>query len=417
MRTWLAIAARTGIAALLLGLLTTASLGVSWAADEHEELLQVVDADRYFSPNSDGVSDRSRVVFRLAERAYVSVLVRDRDGRAVARRALGVLPARRHVFRWDGRRSSGRVLPDAAYRVILHATASEQTGRVVTATSLVTEPDHGRLVLSRPVVYPAATAVVDSLSAVYVRADYSEEIRRYWRSYFDRPMGLVARLRITGPDGRRVVDARRFGYRPTFSWSARDQGDRPLSPGEYALRLSITDEAGNHRTILRTVEVSGAQLAPRVWTATLPAALVEQGAPPVYDPGCMDCGAGCGPGASERYPGGLSFQQPCTSFGYFAARYFGASPPFPLGPVDTFRVTATGGPTAPGDTDIAHFDTQIMGPGDATVSTRWQAVDLTGYPYLPEARHPMTWAVSTSDENDYDIASFTLEYRYYAPTG
>jgi hypothetical protein len=76
----------------------------------------VVDADRYFSPNADGVSDRSRVAFRPADRAYVSVLVRDRDGRAVARRALGVLPARRHVFGWDGRGSSGRILPDAVYR-------------------------------------------------------------------------------------------------------------------------------------------------------------------------------------------------------------------------------------------------------------------------------------------------------------
>ena len=27
----------------------------------------------------------------------------------------------------------------------------------------------------------------------------------------------------------------------------------------------------------------------------------------------------------------------------------------------------------------------------------------------------MSWAVSTSQGNDYDIASFTLEYRYYVP--
>ena len=27
----------------------------------------------------------------------------------------------------------------------------------------------------------------------------------------------------------------------------------------------------------------------------------------------------------------------------------------------------------------------------------------------------MSWAVSTSQENDYDISSFTLEYRYYVP--
>ena len=77
--------------------------------------------DRYFSPNGDGVSDRTRVTFRLDDRAYVSVLVRDRHGKAVRRAALGVLEAGRHVWRWDGRSNAGRVLPDAYYRVILSA--------------------------------------------------------------------------------------------------------------------------------------------------------------------------------------------------------------------------------------------------------------------------------------------------------
>ena len=84
-------------------------------------------------------------------------------------------------------------------------------------------------------------------------------------------------------------------------------------------------------------------------------------------------------------------------------------------PVDAFRVTATGGPTTPGDSDIAHFDGLVLGPGDAAATTPWQAVDLDSYPYLPEAERPITWAVSTSEENDYDVASFTVEYRYYAP--
>ena len=55
-----------------------------------------------------------------------------------------------------------------------------------------------------------------------------------------------------------------------------------------------------------------------------------------------------------------------------------------------------------------------MGPGDATVSTPWRPVDLTHHPYLPDARQPVNWGFSTAN-NNYDLASFTVEYRYYTP--
>jgi hypothetical protein len=56
-----------------------------------------------------------------------------------------------------------------------------------------------------------------------------------------------------------------------------------------------------------------------------------------------------------------------------------------------------------------------MGPGDVTVSTPWQPVELDDYPYLPDRTQPVTWSVSTDTENDYDIATFTVEYRSYVP--
>jgi hypothetical protein len=84
------------IGALLLGLLSSflvagpATGPAAGAAAAPDELLQLVDHDAYFSPNGDGASDRARVVFRLNHRAYVTVLVRDGDGTAVRRAALGV---------------------------------------------------------------------------------------------------------------------------------------------------------------------------------------------------------------------------------------------------------------------------------------------------------------------------------------
>jgi hypothetical protein len=164
------------------------------------------------------------------------------------------------------------------------------------------------------------------------------------------------------------------------------------------------------------VEVSASHLAEQVLTKTIAAASAESGYGPVYDPSCLGCGEVCGPVASDRFPGGLSFRRPCPGgFGYATVRYFGATPPVPPAPVDSFRVTASGGPTTPGDTDVASFGGQTMGPGDVTVTTSWYQVDLLHHPYLPDASKPVTWEVSTGGDNSYDVASFTVEYRYYAP--
>ena len=191
------------------------------------ELLRLADRDRFLSPNGDHVSDRARFELRLDERAYVSVQVRDREWQVASRVRLGVLPAGRHVWHWDGRSSSGKVLPDGRYALVLRAWGGERTGRVTTFAEVLTVPDAGKLVLSRPVVYPAATAVDDSLDVVYVRAGYQEEIRQYWM-YYGMPVQLRSRLVISGSDGERVLDARWRGYRPAFSWSARSDSGQPL---------------------------------------------------------------------------------------------------------------------------------------------------------------------------------------------
>ena len=160
--------------------------------------------------------------------------------------------------------------------------------------------------------------------------------------------------------------------------------------------------------------VSDAQLTERLWTVTIPAASADHGPGPVYDPSCLGCGEVCGPVPSDRFPGGLSFRQPC-SFGYAAVEYFAAAPTRRPRSVDAYRVSATGGPSTPGDSDVA----QLRRPrprswgrdrDDAVGARRPRRLSVP-----PDARRPMSWAVSTSQENDYDISSFTLEYRYYVP--
>jgi hypothetical protein len=402
----------TLLVALLASLFVTTP--VAGAGPPRAELLDLVHRDLYFSPDGDGVSDRSRVQFRLERRAYVTALVRDIHGTTVRRAVLGSLDAGRHVWRWNGRSTTGRQVPDGSYRVILRASGGNRTARAVTGVHVATEPDAGRLVLSRDTVYPAADVTVDSLSVAYVRASWSEDDRLYWFYYSDRPIRLTARFVVVDSEGDKVLSRTSTKYTPRLSWTARDAAHEPLAPGTYTLWVKVTDEAGNARTFRRPVVVSAAQLSERVWMATIPAASADPGSGPVYDPSCLGCGEVCGPVPSDRFPGGLSFRQPC-SFGYAAVAYFAAAPPVVPAPVDAFRGTATGGPTTPGDTDTAGFAGLVMGPGDATVTTPWLDVDLDSYPYLPDAERPIGWRVSTSDQNDYDIASFTVEYRYYVP--
>ena len=219
------------------------------APPDEPELLRLADRDRFLSPNGDRVSDRARFELRLDERAYVSVQVRDREWQVASRVRLGVLPAGRHVWHWDGRSSSGTgaarrpLCPGAATHGAVNARAGSTT-----FAEVLTVPDAGKLVLSRPVVYPAATAVDDSLDVVYVRAGYQEEIRQYWM-YYGMPVQLRTRLVISGSDGERVLDARWRGYRPAFSWSARSDSGQPLPAGTYRLRLTVRDAVGNVRTI------------------------------------------------------------------------------------------------------------------------------------------------------------------------
>jgi hypothetical protein len=388
------------------------------AVGEPTPLVVAGDNDLYFSPDGDGKQDRARFEFSLSRTSAVRVLIRDDRERLVRNERLGSLEPGRHLWRWNGESTAGRVLPDGDYVIVVRAWSRQRSGEAWTATRIVTVPDAGRVVLSRPVVYPAATAVYDRLAVSYIRARYyvdEAEFPGYSEEVLP-PTPLRTRLVIKAPDSERVQVSYRRAYRPSFFWSARDEEGNPLPPGTYALRVTVRDPVGHVRTIRRSVEVSSAQLAEQVWTATIPAATTSPGSAPVYDPHCLGCGESCGPVPSERFAGGLSFRQPCSIFTYWPARaYFGARAPVRPAPVDSFRVTATGGPTTPGETDVANFDGIPMGPGDVAVSTPWTPVEPTRHPYLPDARQPMNWGFSTSMDNNYDVASFTVEYRYYAP--
>ena len=136
------------------------------AAGEPVVLVALDGQDLYFSPNGDGTYDRARFEFSLSKRSAVRILVRDDRQRLVRSVRLGSLNAGRHVWRWDGQSSTGKVLPDGEYEVSVRAWSGEHSAQAGWGTQIVQVPDPGRAVLTRPVVYPSATSVADRLAIV-----------------------------------------------------------------------------------------------------------------------------------------------------------------------------------------------------------------------------------------------------------
>ena len=313
------------------------------------------------------------------------------------------------MWRWDGRSNAGRVL---ARRLLPRGPAGLGGERHDPAVDQRRRRDRARRRSAGPQP-PDRLPRCDSGRgqprdvATCARAGPSED-RLYGVYYGDRPIRLTARLVVVDADGEKVLDApaRRVSGRHATPRTVRSSA-APTPAG------SVTDEAGNRVDPAQTVTVSDAQLAERCWTATIPAASADPvrtaGLRPVVHWAAARC---CGPVPSDRFAGGLSFRQPCT-LRLRRRRVLRAAPP-DVRPGRRLPRHRHRRSDDAGCTDIAHLERARPRPGtrrdDAlgvastwtpTRTCRTQASDELG--------------VSTSDENDYDIASFTVEYRHYVP--
>lgn len=363
------------------------------------------------SPDGDRRRDTADVGFALAEPAAVSVVVR--RGHDVVRGPvrLGRLSTGPHHWWWDGRNDAGRVVRDGHYRVMLRATAGAQPAAAEVAAVVDTRAPRGSVVTTRPTVYPRATLVDDRVEIVFLTRGWSAYDQEYGSL---RP--LRAALRIRDAHGRTVLEATRHSVTPQFAWAADRPDDSPLPAGDYSARLRVADPAGNRRTWVTPLHVSNSQLVEEVWSSTVSAGLAG-GYEPYYG-GCNGCGDFCAPVDSTRFPGGLSFA-PCRDFGLWTARYFASGVPFAAAPVDSYRVTATGGatsPLVPAEARLVVGEREAVPIlGEGSTSSPWIGVDLDHQPYLPDLASPVVWYFSTDVPRSYDVASFTIEYRHFVP--
>lgn len=412
-------------ALVVIGAVVPANVAPAKAVDAHgaDDFVRI-EMDRYglfFSPDGDGDHDRAVIRFSTDQRATLALRIKDRHGKVRGPISLGTSRAGRHVWRWDGRDNAGKRVADGAYAVLVRTVAGGASGSAYMTLQVRTRPDAGALVAGRSTVYPKARIVDDRVQLVYQRQGYDE----FDADYPEDAGGLLklrAVLVVRDSAGHAVFRAASKRYVPRFEWGGTDDG-KVLPAGKYRGRVRVTDGIGNVRVLRKTLRVSHKQLVEEVWTRSVAAAQASGYAGPTYDPGCLGCGEYCAPEPSTRYPGGLSFPA-CDLQGSGAptAKFFTADLPFREAPVDTYRLSSTGGPTTPGASDRGRLSAGLAEgvdtlQGDGTATTGWAVVDLTRYPYLPGGLRPVQWAFSTLYPQSYDVASFTIEYRHYVPAG
>lgn len=359
---------------LILGLVLGVCLLVPAPAVGADPLVRVGPIGKTaFSPNGDGRADTVPVPFRLAERAHVTVLVRPL-GRVID---LGVRDAGRHRWHWDGAGA-----PNGAYRLVVRAsTESGRTGRDVRWAEI----DRGeslaavRVRMTRPTVHPE-TPGKDDVIVVHSTKE-----------------GNATGVTLRDAAGAVVL---RDDFRQWWTWDGAG-----LPVGEYDATFSLTDKFGNRRAIERILRVSGEALVQETWSTTVDAGSVERF--PSSD---------CAPRPSTRFPDGVTVPSAGCHNGFFIPRF---DLPVPMDPDVSYRLTVAGGPTESGSGDGAFVVVRDVNDiletptpvGDTTTTSDWGAP----HPYLwDRPAEPVGW-VRTTGGASYDVATVTLELRYWTP--
>ena len=183
--------------------------------------------DRRFSPTCDCASGTARLRIRFRKADAVDADIVDRAGGRVLRLASDLrVPRGDTTFSWDGRDSTGAVVPDGRYRLQLHLERQRRTIVVPTTVIVDTKAPRVRVLdVSRSTISPNGDGVNDRVRVTY-RA------------------GSKARP-ILSANGEVVVRGKaRTAGRAQLQWNGRIDGE-PAPPGEYRLTLQVRDLAGN----------------------------------------------------------------------------------------------------------------------------------------------------------------------------
>jgi peptidoglycan/xylan/chitin deacetylase (PgdA/CDA1 family) len=181
-----------------------------------------------FSPDGDGQQDTTTFTVSSNEPALVTVRLLDPSGTERRRWSADLTAPGTIALEWDGT-VDGAVLPDATY-----ALESSATDRAVLSShrSAIVIIDTEAPATSWRSISPEPASALGPLSFRFRSSDRAADLRATIE-VLDR-MGLVARHEVAVGPGNRDV-----GWRPLY------RKRRPLLPGLYRARLTVTDDAGN----------------------------------------------------------------------------------------------------------------------------------------------------------------------------
>ncbi|MDQ1699012.1 MAG: serine protease, partial [Frankiaceae bacterium] len=214
-----------------------------------------------FSPNGDGRRDSSTLVLHIADTETAVWRVYNASNVAVVSvRSLGTLAKGDHSFVWNGRSSSGSLVPNGAYTIVVSTTARVSGSTLVGTASRSVRVD---------TVAPSITAVRGANSRVYpVKDGYRDSVTL--GATVSEPGSLTAR--IYNPAGalvRTLVLSAPGAGAYSIGWTGRSASGALLPAGAYHFAITAADVAGNRRTTSRyAVTVSLAKLVTKTLTLT-----------------------------------------------------------------------------------------------------------------------------------------------------
>ena len=240
---------------------------------------------KQFSPNGDGVRDRTEVGFDLSEPASVSFSIMDSEGNEV-RRVVDDRPLAgdvKHRFDWNGRNDAGEQVPEGVYRM---RVVRRDEGRIVDSFKRIRvdrRPPRVRLVSAAPgLIAPREPGQAPEVTLRYDGPRNSApEFRVFRTDDADRPH-VVRRFR---GDGRSGV------WRGEVALGPRRTG--PAPDGDYAFTVSVRDRAGNLAVApseipRRSLARAGTGVAVRSFTLQGPLGVVAAGSRATLEIGPLD---------------------------------------------------------------------------------------------------------------------------------
>ncbi|HEX7254401.1 MAG TPA: N-acetylmuramoyl-L-alanine amidase [Gaiellaceae bacterium] len=187
-----------------------------------------------FTPNGDGLTDKTAISYELGGPATVRIDLQTEQGSPLATLQAGSRPAGRHTFAWDG---AG--YPDGRYRILIAARPA-QGREVAVVTSIVLSRTLSGFGIQPPAISPNGDGRSDSLTAsfnVLIPALAQLSIRR-------GTTGVVSVFDSLVPAGPQAV---------TWPGGVRD--------GVYSVALTVTDATG---PVTQLLPVRVDRIAPRL---------------------------------------------------------------------------------------------------------------------------------------------------------